>query len=122
MNRMNTYFAQWGADKLLKYDGPVIPFNKESGVMRMIPGYTKQELENQLIADTEREALDKLIDRVEKSGKKPNEKNRVVMLTRTNTELKNLAELLRKNKIPASVSQDGNFFTSEAVRDYYALI
>jgi len=122
MNRMNTYFAQWGADNLLKYDGPVIPFNKECGVMRMIPGYTKQELENQLIADTAREELDKLIDRVEKSGKKPNEKNRVVMLTRTNTELKNLADLLRKNKIPASVSQDGNFFTSEAVRDFYALI
>ena len=42
MNRMNTYFAQWGADKLLKYDGPVIPFNKESGIVLFVKKYSIQ--------------------------------------------------------------------------------
>lgn len=122
MNRMNDYFKQWGYDGLLKYDGPVIPFNREKGTMKMIPGYKDQELENELIVEIAREQLDALIERVESSGKNPNEKNRVVMLTRTNTELKNLADLLRRNKIPASISQDGSFFTSEAVRDFYTMI
>lgn len=122
MNRMNDYFEQWGYDGLLKYDGPVIPFNKEVGVMKMIPGYRNQEMENDLIVETARQQLDKLIDKVEKSGKKPSEKTRVVMLTRTNSELKNLADLLRRSKVPASVSQDGSFFSSEAVRDFYTMI
>lgn len=122
MNRMNKYFEQWGRDGLLKYDGPVVPFNQEKGLMKMIPGYRDQELENELIIETARQQLDELIDKVEKSGKKPTEKNRVVMLTRTNSELKNLADLLRRSKIPASVSQDGSFFTSEAVRDFYTMI
>lgn len=122
MNRMNEYFEQWGYDGLLKYDGPVVPFNKENGIMKMIPGYRDLEMENELIVETARQQLDELIIKVEKSGKKPTEKNRVVMLTRTNSELKNLAELLRKNKIPASVSQDGSFFTTEAVRDFYTMI
>lgn len=122
MERMNEYFEQWGYDGLLKYDGPVIPFNTENGIMKMIPGYRDSERENELIVRTAREQLNNLITKVEKSGKKPSEKNRVVMLTRTNGELKNLAELLRKNKIPVSVSEDGSFFTTEAVRDFYAMV
>lgn len=122
MNRMNDYFEQWGRDGLLKYDGPVVPFNKEQGSMKMIPGCKNQEMENELIVKTAKAQLDSLIEKVEKSGEKPSEKNRVVMLTRTNSELKNLADLLRRNKIPASVSQDGSFYTSEAVRDFYAMI
>lgn len=122
MNRMNEYFEQWGYDGLLKYDGPVVPFNKEKGIMKMIPGHRDQKIENELIVETARQQLDDLITKVEQSGKTPTEKNRVVMLTRTNSELKNLAELLRKNKIPASVSQDGSFFTTEAVRDFYTMI
>lgn len=122
MNRMNEYFEQWGYDGLLKYDGPVVPFHKEQGIMKMIPGYRDQEMENELIVETARQQLEELIAKVEKSGKQPSEKMRVVMLTRTNGELKNLADLLRKNRIPASVSQDGSFFTTEAVRDFYAMI
>lgn len=122
MNRMNDYFEQWGRDGLLKYDGPVVPFQKETGTMRMIPGYKDQEMENKLIVETARKQLDDLVAKIEKSGKKPSEKDRVVMLTRTNNELKQLAKLLRKNKIPVSVNQDGDFFTSEAVRDFYAMI
>lgn len=122
MNRMNTYFKQWGKDGLLKYDGPVVPFNKNKGTMKMMEGCRKQEEENDLIVDVAREQLDRLIASVEASGKKLNEKTRVVMLTRTNYELENLASLLKRSKIPATVKQDGSFFKSEAVRDFYALI
>ena len=118
MNRMNTYFKQWGKDGLLKYDGPVVPFNKTRGTMRMIEGCRNQEEENDLIGDVVKKQLDRLIAYDEASGKKPNEKQRVVMLTRTNYELENLASLLRRKKIPATVKQEGSFFKSEAVRDF----
>lgn len=122
MNRMNRYFKRWGEDNLLQYDGPVIPFNQTSGTMRMIPSFMDQEEENRLIVKTARDQLQQLIDKVERSGKKATEKDRVVMLTRTNNELQDLAILLQNNKIPATITQEGNFYTCEAVRDFFAMI
>lgn len=122
MNRMDTYFAQWGCDGLLKYDGPVIPFNQTEGTMKMIPGCTKPEEEEELIVQVAGEQLDSLIAKVESAGGKANEKTRVVMLTRTNAELKNLGRLLRNKRIPATVLEEGSFYSSEAVRDFYAMI
>ena len=119
MKRMDKYFGQWGKDKLLQYDGPVIPFNTTAGTMKMIPSYMNQEEEDELIADTAREQLEALIKRVESSGKKAAEKDRVVMLTRTNNELQKLAILLKRNKLSVRVTQEGSFFTSEAVRDFF---
>ena len=63
MKRMDKYFGQWGKDKLLQYDGPVIPFNTTAGTMKMIPSYMNQEEEDELIADTAREQLEALIKR-----------------------------------------------------------
>lgn len=122
MKRMDKYFEQWGKDKLLQYDGPVIPFNTTAGTMKMIPSYMNQEEEDELIADTAREQLEALIKRVESSRKKAAEKDRVVMLTRTNNELQKLAILLKRNKLSVRVTQEGSFFTSEAVRDFFAMI
>ena len=122
MKRMNKYFERWGEDGLLQYDGPVIPFNRATGTMRMILSSTDQEEENELIVEIARKQREQLINRVEKSGRKISEKDRVVMLTRTNNELKSLAMLLQKNKIPASITQEGSFYTCEAVRDFFAMI
>ena len=122
MNRMNDYFKRWGEDGLLNYDGPVIPFNQTNGTMKMLKCQNYADLEESMIGDAAQDELERLIAEIEASGKKPNEKNRVVMLTRTNQELKRLVELLKERKIPVSVSQEGSFFTSEAVRDFYALI
>ena len=122
MNRMNQYFEQWGKDGLLQYDGPVVPFNKNIGNIKMIPSFVDQEKENELIVETAREQLALLTEKIEKTGKKASEKDRVVMLTRTNHELQILADLLRKNKVPVTITQEGSFFTCEAVRDFFALI
>lgn len=122
MNRMNAYFQQWGEDRLLQYDGPVVPFNQKEGMMKMIPSFADQEEENKLIVRTVREQLDSLIERVEGSGKKASEKDRVVLLSRTNNELHTLETLLKKNKIPASITQEGSFYKSNAVRDFFAMI
>lgn len=122
MNRMNNYFSKWGEDGLLKYDGPVIPFNQSKGTMKMMEGDIDQRIEDDMIADLVREQLELLIEKIEKSGKRPGSKDRVVMLTRTNNELIKLSKLLRKNQIPATVSREGSFFICEAVRDFFSMI
>ncbi len=122
MNRMNVYFERWGKENLLLYDGPVVPFHQTAGVMEMIPGSKDTEEHNEVIVETARKQLEALIRRIESSGKEPTEKDRVVMLTRTNGQLTALTELLKRNGISVSVSKDGSFFASEAVRDFYTMI
>ena len=74
------------------------------------------------IAENTRKALDNLLERVPNMPKEPNEKTRVVLLTRTNSQLDQLSMLLRKYKIPSVSKREGYFYKSEAVRDFYALI
>lgn len=121
MNRMDKYFRVWGKIGQLQYDKPVVPFNQEPGRMEMLHGATKEEAEIQIARVASKE-LDALIERVEEDGLKVNEKTRVVMLTRSNTELSQLASILRRNKIPASIKRDGSFYASEAVRDFYIMV
>ncbi len=121
LNRMDEYFRAWGYMGQLQYDKPVIPFNQDPGSVRMI--YCEEKnVPDEKIAKIAEEALEELISRVEASDKIPNEKTRVVMLTRSNRELNELAGILRRKKIPASIRRDGSFYASEAVRDFYMLV
>ena len=125
LNRMDEYFRVWGHTGRLQYDKPVIPFNQEAGRIQMLHGVkgkqTLPEAEMQIAQVAGRE-LDELIRRVESSGKPAGEKTRVVMLTRTNNELRQLAGILRRNRIPAEIRRDGSFYASEAVRDFYIMV
>lgn len=125
LNRMDDYFKVWGHMGQLQYDKPVIPFNQDRGNIQMIYGVKKnqtdREAEEQIAQIASRE-LNGLIDRVEGSGLEANEKTRVVMLTRSNNELRQLSRILRNHKIPAEIRRDGSFYASEAVRDFYAMV
>lgn len=121
LKQMDSYFRDWGNKGQLQYDKPVIPFNHNPGKMQVIHGLEKEQAEDQ-IAQIARQELESLINRVETSGKEGNEKTRVVMLTRTNNELRQLGRILRKNKIPAEIRRDGSFYASEAVRDFYVMV
>ena len=121
LSEMDSYFRAWGRMGRLTYEKPVIPFHKEAGVFKIVPGARKEALDEQ-IADIVQERLDDLTERVEKSGKTPDEKDRVVLLTRSNADLTKLSGILRSAKIPASVRQEGSFYASETVRDFYLMV
>lgn len=125
LNRMDQYFKVWGQMDQLQYDKPVIPFNQDPGSMRMIHGKKSSQLDTQAedqIARIASDSLNELVARVEESGKPVNEKTRVVMLTRSNNELRQLSRILRKNRIPAEIRRDGSFYASDAVRDFYIMV
>lgn len=121
LSKMDDYFFAWARRGLLRYDKAVIPFNANQGQIKMIPSNTKRTDPDQLASIVSQE-LDKLIAKVETSGREPNEKNRVVLLTRSNKELNDLAIILKKAKIPTSVRREGAFYASEAVRDFYMMV
>lgn len=121
LNRMSDYFKAWGHRGLLQYDKPVVPFKQELGKIWMVHGLSKEQGDEQ-IARIASDKLNDLIARVQASGKDVDGRTRVVMLTRTNRELRHLSSILRKNKIPAEIRKDGSFYAGEAVRDFYIMV
>ena len=121
LNRMDDYFFTWARQGFLSYDKSVVPFNPKEGKIKMISSDSKKTDPDQLSGIVSQE-LDALIAKVEASGKELSEKNRVVLLTRSNAELSNLSMILRKAKIPVSVRKDGSFYASETVRDFYMMV
>ncbi len=122
LKKMDRYFEAWGRDDLLQYEKSVIPFNQSNGLCKMLFADEKSDGFEDRIAMIASVRLDDLKNRVEASGKEPNEKTRVVILTRTNWEAQKSARILRKNKIPVSVREDGSFYASEAVRDFFIMV
>lgn len=122
LNSMSLYFRAWSDMGQLQYGKPVIPFNRDQGRFCIIPGEKKREELEEQVAQVISEELNRMIARTENKGREPTEKNRVVVLTRTNRQLDDLAFNLRRHKIPTSVRREGSFFASEAVRDFYLMV
>lgn len=123
LQKMDPYFREWGKMGRLQYEKPVVPFHREKGSFRLIPGETDKDLAKQQIMDVVRGELDRLIQKVENSGKSPTEKDRVVVLVRTNWQLSNVSKLLEyQAKLPVLVKKDGDFYKCEAVRDFYVML
>ena len=122
LKRMDSLFKNWGRNGLLKYQKAVIPFNKSEGIFQTISARSIEEVDDKVV-HLSRNALNKIVKEIEsKKGNDFSEKDRVVLLTRSNKQLDNLSQILRNNRIPASIKKDGSFFISEAVRDFYAMI
>ena len=122
LHQMDKYFLSWAKEGYLKYDREVIPFNTGEGKMKMIPSADNKGVDPQQVADIVSSELDILKEKVESSDRQPNEKDRVVVLCRSNYEVGEVAKWLRKEKIPVSVRQDGEFYKSETVRDFYMMV
>lgn len=129
MDRLHLFFKSWGEKEYLDYEVGVRAFNSFSGELKIIniardqnTRKAEEESEELAIADAARNALDELSERIERTGEAPGARDRVVILTRTNPELKKISSLLRRNRVPASVVLDGSFYASEAVRDFYSLV
>ena len=121
LKRMDSYFSAWGKDGLLDYSKSVIPNKPQDGTMKIIMARDKETPPDQ-ICEIVRAELEKLEKKIEKKDGKVNEKDRVVVLVRTNKELDGLSGIFKNAKIPATVRQEGKFYVSEAVRDFYAMV
>lgn len=122
LQEIDPYFREWGKMGRLEYEKPVIPFNRQEGSFRIIPGETDKKLADQQIQDIVSGEWERMVQKIKAGGKKTTEKDRVVVLTRTNRQLSWVAGLLRSAKVPVSMKRDGGFYASEAVRDFYLML
>ena len=121
MYQLDSLFKEWTHKDLLVYDKSVVPFNTEAGEFRVLETEGK-DFDELAFCDVVRDSLDNLKEYIERNDITPAEKHRVVVLTRSNFQLAELKGILDEAHIPASVKQDGSFFASEAVRDFYVMI
>lgn len=121
LNRLDDYFSNWAKQGYLLSERPCVPLNPKHGNIRMVHAVSTEDQPDQL-TEIVKSALDDLIQRVEMSGKKPCEKDRVVVLTRSNKQLAQLGRVLQKAQIPKSIRREGAFYSSEAVRDFYLMV
>lgn len=122
LNKMNRYFTVWGKHNYLQYRQSVIPLNRNDGMCKMLFVENIQEVIDKMVAQIANDQLDDLLQRIKTGKLIPSEKTRVVLLARTHGQVKNCSEILRKNKIPSSVNEEGSFYASEAIRDFYLLV
>ena len=121
LNAMDEYFKNWASNGNLDYKKSVRAFNEEQGVIKMYASAGSYNLEEQF-CNIAKKALANRNERLTKKEKEPTEKDRVVVLCRTNRQLNDLSKICRMNRIPAIVKREGSFYTSAAVRDFYSLI
>ena len=121
MNTFNRYFQKWAEIGYLSYAHPSVACKQIDGDAEFIRTYSRGLDEREFI-DSVKDALADFGSHCAKTGATINEKNRVVILARTNRQLIEVAQLLDAHQIPAIVRRDGSFYTSEAVRDFFALI
>lgn len=119
--QLDGMFKEWTSRDLLVYDKSVVPFNTEPGEFRVLETEGK-EFDGLAFCELVQDSLDNLKKYIDRNNIVPAEKHRVVVLARSNNQLAELKKLLDEAHIPASVKQDGSFFASEAVRDFYVMI
>ena len=119
LDRMNFYFDCWAKEGLLSYKDHVYACNNSEGSFEFFQSI-KKGLDEEKFAEEARLSLQQLSERYD--PQKSPESQKVVILTRSNRQLNRIAEVCDAFKIPAIVRREGSFYSSEAVRDFYALI
>ncbi len=125
MNKMDQYFRVWGEQGYLQYGKSVIPFNSNMGRCKMIycgKNNSKSYKFEKILVDEVGSLRDNLLQRIQEGTIGISEKTRVVILARSHRSLSLCENILRKNRIPVTVQEDGSFYASEAVRDFYLLV
>lgn len=119
MAPLHSCFMAWGRNKTLEYNSPSNACQNIVGsfIVREFTQYSDPL--SQLVIDL-KESLNNLNQRLGSS--KPKQSDKVTVLCRTNNELLTVSSICKKNDIPVVVKQDGSFFISDAVRDFYSLI
>lgn len=121
MTAFERYFQKWAELGCLPQAQPSVPCRHIDGSIEFIRTYMRGFDEKSFV-DIVRGAVEDLRKYCAETGSAISEKNRVVILTRTNKQLAEIAQLLDKHQIPAIVRRDGNFYTSEAIRDFFSFI
>ncbi len=121
MSVFSKYFAEWSNQRLLTSAAVVRPCKKIEGSATILRS-SKRGFDEGLFISEIKKLLSDFRSRFKNEQREADSKNRIVVLTRTNRQVSEVARLLDKYQIPAVAKRDGTFYQSDAVKDFYAFI
>lgn len=120
--QLDPVFRNWEQRNLLDYGNTLAPQRHHAGIFRVQPVLKQEWFIRPRTIQLIRECLDDCIAVAERNGTKNDKTQRVTVLTRTNRQLQKISEWCSEAGIPCYIRQEGTFFTSRAVLDFFALI
>lgn len=122
LNKLDPIFRDWGKDRLLEYKEGLFAQKQFSGTFQVHRIFPWDNIRKKVVISILRDCLNDCITEAKRSGTENESFQHVTVLTRTNAELKKIAEWCMENHIPCYIKTEGGLFASKAVRDFMAMI
>ncbi len=123
LNGIQPLFTRWGASGLFRYNEAMSPQKHFPGVVHANSVIKQNRVIESEFIKVAKECLSDCekytIEHPELKGEKS---QKVMVLTRTNWELKKVQEWCEEQQIPCYLRKEGTFYTSQAVLDFFALV
>ncbi len=110
-------FISWSKEDLLKYGSRARPCRDINGLCKPVI-VSKYDSRDDMLAECMAQALSRAQSGPNGDGK--SRLHKVAVLVRTNSQCDQVAVICSRKGIPVVVRQDRCFYTSDAVRDFYA--
>lgn len=110
-------FISWSKEDLLKYGSRARPCRDINGLCKPVI-VSKYDSRDDMLAECMAQALSRAQSGPNGDGK--SRLHKVAVLVRTNSQCDQVAVICNRKGIPVVVRQDRCFYTSDAVRDFYA--
>ena len=122
LNPLSNIFDRWENEKLLNENDRLIPQKKGQGQVNVHKLLRKNSVIYNELKDVLEDTLNDCVAYSETNGLVDRDEQRVTVLTRTNYQLENIRVICEAQKLPCYIRQEGTFYSSVAVMDFYAMV
>lgn len=120
IDSLDVLFNSMGNEGMLEYPGKSAPYRSDMSGKARFRLFTEYEQIDEVLSNDLKDSLEDLRKRLE--GREAGPSDRVVVLTRSNYELRDVEKICERANIPVVVKRSGSFYTSDAVRDFFSAL
>lgn len=122
LNAIQPLFSKWAADGIFKYNEAMSPQKFFDGIANATPVIKQNNVLEAEFIRVAKECLDDCRQYTEAHNLQKSKNQKVMVLTRTNRELKKVEAWCSSAGIPCYLREEGSFYTSKAVLDFFVLV
>lgn len=122
LDAIQPLFSKWAAEGIFKYNEAMSPQRFFDGRANATPVIKQTEAIESEFVKVARQCLNDCKQYTEENGLQSSKSQKVMVLTRTNWELKKIEEWCAGANIPCYLREEGSFYTSDAVLDFFVLV
>ena len=122
LSALDPIFRNLERQQYLDYGVSLLPQKNHPGICKIRPVRMSENAYRKETIDTLKQLLEDQIAYAEANGMTKDPSQHVTVLTRTNFQLAQIGEWCKAAHIPCYIKQEGTFYASAAVRDFYCLV